>query len=274
MTELDKNLVPQLVPSKTCKKDLCFISKAVWPVQLPSVAVNGFLISGFENHWAFNYQTDSMTSKILSDVFKSFHPFLGYLELAQLCVPWNKTFGFPFAELAQAYGFKWTQNDDNMSVYFSEFSVTEKQWLIEKGISKSELSLLWEMGSTAKQILAFAMEHKISKSEFVCGAEICCHLKTDKALPHNGDTYQSWIKRISLLRYPVTMNMDKYFMDKIKSLPWQKNTTAKWSRSGDKSGLEIKFFVSQPSELKNQINSLTKIQEILEADNEWNISKH
>jgi hypothetical protein len=41
---------------------------------------------------------------------------------------------------------------------------------------------------------------------------------------------------------------------------------AKWARHGNRGGIELKLFVSQPADLKNYLQSLSKVQDLLEKD--------
>ncbi len=64
---------------------------------------------------------------------------------------------------------------------------------------------------------------------------------------HNGD---EWLSQLKIKRYPQTYKSDLEKQQKMMSLPLPKDFQTRWQRQGDRSGLEVRFFISQEQELK------------------------
>jgi hypothetical protein len=60
----------------------------------------------------------------------------------------------------------------------------------------------------------------------------------------------------------------------LSNLPWPGASIVRWTQQGDQAGIEIKFFVSNPTDLKNNLKSLNQVHDILEKDSEKLWIKH
>jgi hypothetical protein len=265
---------PSLIPASDCKLRIEFLSKTHWPDHLPAIALNQVIIAGSKGKWVFNHQIESQSGCELAETFKNFHPHLSYLELLQIVPQWKAAFNVSVTAFLKAYQLDWSDTDSELEKFFRTFPASTQLWLVEKSLSKSELSQIKDLASRAQTITSFCVQQKVSKSELTQVLDLCSSINSDQALPQPGDNFRSWSEKLFSLKYPITQSMDKYFQAKIKTLPWSKNSSAQWLRRGDKSGIEVRFFVTQTNELKNQIHALMKVSELLQEDQEWNIEKH
>lgn len=117
------------------------------------------------------------------------------------------------------------------------------------------------------------VEQNISRS---LGAQVLellveCYLlgSTDSYLAdilQSQSTIESGLENLKSLRYPQTTQTDQKKQQKLLSLPWTKDFQTRWLRHGDRSGLEIRFFASNASELKKYSDQLMKISQLQENE--------
>ena len=74
---------------------------------------------------------------------------------------------------------------------------------------------------------------------------------------------EGWMDHLKQLRFPEAHKQDELRKENLKSLNFSGSSQVRWARVGDKSGIEIKFFVSQPSDLQKHMNSLKIKQNFL-----------
>lgn len=72
--------------------------------------------------------------------------------------------------------------------------------------------------------------------------------------------FDTWIESLRKLRYPQAYLRDEELKLKIQSLSWPAGSKIKFERRGDKSGVELRFFISSPSDLDKLIGSLERIK--------------
>lgn len=75
--------------------------------------------------------------------------------------------------------------------------------------------------------------------------------------------FQKWLIQLKKLRYPQTTLSDEHIKAKYMSLPWPHGSKVKFERRGDKSGVEIKLFVSNQTDVNKLIASLERVQKEL-----------
>ncbi len=75
-----------------------------------------------------------------------------------------------------------------------------------------------------------------------------------------------WLTRLNQLRFPLTMQNDTEIKLKLEKLPWPFGSKIKFERRGDRSGVELKVFISNPSDLVKIISSLERVREGLQKN--------
>lgn len=68
-----------------------------------------------------------------------------------------------------------------------------------------------------------------------------------------------WLQNLKTQRFPQTTKADAEKQKALLSLPWTKDLQTRWLRQGDRSGVEVRFFVSNPKELQKHVDQLQKI---------------
>lgn len=73
--------------------------------------------------------------------------------------------------------------------------------------------------------------------------------------------FNSWKTQLFQLRYPQTALRDSESRHMFENLPWPHGAKVKFERRGDKSGVELKLFISNPSDLTKILASLERVQQ-------------
>jgi hypothetical protein len=79
----------------------------------------------------------------------------------------------------------------------------------------------------------------------------------------NSSSFESWITYVRELRYPQTTSRDQQLKQRFEKLPWPAGSKVKFERRGDKSGVELKLFISNPTDLTKILASLERVQQEL-----------
>lgn len=160
----------------------------------------------------------------------------------------------------------------------SELSIELKKWLLEKKVKASELSALSVLKSSpslfdflkSEPVAKFFTSLNPSKSE---GIQIIEWIVDLLLIDSNNFERVNLILSKPLkqaliefrnLRYPQATQQD--LKNKEFKLSWPSSVQNKFARKGDRSGFDIHFFVSNPSELKKTIQNFERVFE------EWNNS--
>ncbi|MEI7973324.1 MAG: hypothetical protein WCH11_03050, partial [Bdellovibrio sp.] len=94
---------PELCPASSCSSELDFKPINHWPSGLPAVAVEGYLLAGFQQSFAFNHQGDLHNAADISELFCSLYNDLSFIELIRLGSISRHLEWFPFESIAQNY---------------------------------------------------------------------------------------------------------------------------------------------------------------------------
>jgi hypothetical protein len=81
----------------------------------------------------------------------------------------------------------------------------------------------------------------------------------------NSQSVQAWMKHLNTLRYPMTSARDSELESKMLALPWPYGSKTKFERRGDRSGVELKLFVSSEADLTKIISSLERVKANLQV---------
>lgn len=271
---------PQLCPMSQCDKSFDFQPVTAWPQGLPAVAVNSFVLAGFSQELVFNHQIDPANTEKISGLFRSLYFELSFVEMARLIQTSKNHSWFPVGAIAQK--FNWHASDQFFLVaeHLIKTPVGFQKWAAEKKVSPQDLAPLL---STANLDLKFLfhdiLQFNLSKSQGIKALELGIELMLlgHKAeditsqrlltfLGRDQNPGEAWIETLRQLRYPETFKRDQAQEEKMTSLPWPGTSHAKWTRQGDRAGIELKLFVSQPSDLKKYLQSLTRVQDLLDQD--------
>lgn len=85
-------------------------------------------------------------------------------------------------------------------------------------------------------------------------------MKKHHQIPSFIDAHE-WRLQLSKVRHPVTTANDDVRKLTIENLKWPQGSKIKVERRGDRHGVEVKFFVSSPSDLTKLIASLERVKD-------------
>jgi hypothetical protein len=229
---------PELLSISQCNKTLEFDCLVHWPEGLPAVAINRTVIAGFGQELVFNHGVDPEETDAVVSLFTSIYPRLSFLEVASLTEKAAAHSWVPLRLLQEKWGFHW--NDGVAAVARRALALPRgfRHWLIEKRVGPQDLQILLESdGLRLEPLLYSILSARMGRNQ---GLQA---LKTG----------------IRQLRAGT---------EEGAASPWQAQSQLRWVRRGDRAGLELKIFVSNPSDLKK---SVQKIQDLLDenSDVQW-----
>ena len=103
---------------------------------------------------------------------------------------------------------------------------------------------------------------KPSFSEGLSFLETACELILmghTESLFENSSEFSNWQESLKRLRFPQTTLRDEEQKKKFESLPWPVGAKVKFERRGDRSGVELKVFISNPSDVTKVLAALERV---------------
>ncbi|MCC2677467.1 MAG: hypothetical protein K0R29_43 [Pseudobdellovibrio sp.] len=79
----------------------------------------------------------------------------------------------------------------------------------------------------------------------------------------NSTDFPAWQQSLKRLRYPQTTVRDEEQKKKFETLPWPAGSKVKFERRGDKSGVELKVFISGAPDVTKILAALERVQQEL-----------
>jgi hypothetical protein len=271
---------PQLCPMSQCNKDLFFDPRTPWPDGLPAVAVNQVVLAGFSQSLVFNHQIDVTESDAIARLFRSLYFELSFVEMARLtdkarAFPW-----LPMESITQKFGWAFSENFFKVANRVLKTPAGFQEWAAERKLSQLDLTPLISPGKPELKFLfhdliSFNISRSLGVQALELGIELQQMGQSATALtietlvpntPRELSVAEAWVQALRSLRYPETHRREQETEAQMKELPWPGTTQARWTRQGDRAGIELKLFVSQPSDLKKYLQSLSIVQDLLEKE--------
>jgi hypothetical protein len=143
-----------------------------------------------------------------------------------------------------------------------------KTWKEQKKVQQRDLIFTHALKETQHQLLFEKMAEKMSElnPSFTEGLGFL-ELATDlilmghlEVLFESSSDFARWQQQLKKLRYPHTTQRDENAVLSLEKLPWPSNAKLKFERRGDKFGVEMKVFISNPSDLSKVISALERVQ--------------
>jgi hypothetical protein len=283
MTHLSQT-APELCSMSQCNGSLDFQPLNVWPESLPAVAINNWVLAGFSQDLVFNHHIENSSAETMARLFRSLHSELSFAEMARLMgkIKEQQTSDLswvPLQLIAQKY--HWTFNDQFIRIAeaFLKTPSGFQKWCGEKKVNPQDLApLLAAQEIDLKFLFHDILNLNISKSSGVKALEMAIELilmgQKPEALSaevlltllsQDQSAADAWVDALKQLRYPETFKRDRVLQAQMTALPWPGTSQARWARHGDRGGIELKLFVSQPSDLKKALLSLEKVQDLMET---------
>jgi hypothetical protein len=271
---------PQLCPMSQCDKCLDFKPITLWPEGLPAVALNSVVLAGFSQDLVFNHQMAVTEKEKIAGLFRSLYFELSFAEMARLIETAKSQSWFPVSEIAQKFGWQPSEQFFQVAQALRTMPVGFQKWAAEKKVSPQDLAPLLSASSIELKFLFHdLLQFNLSKSLGIKALELGIELLLMGSKPEdltserllsllgkNQLPGEAWVDALKQLRYPETFKHDQAIEAKMTALPWPGMSHAKWTRQGDKAGIELKLFVSQPSDLKKYLQSLSRVQDLLEQE--------
>lgn len=261
-----------LIPTTQCIAAINFEPGLSWPSGLPAVAINNVIFAGFHCDMAFNNEIPFNEAEKIADLFKSLYPDLSFAELVRFSKKSESISWIPTSMIQTKYGFQVNAFFKECSEALLKQSMGFQKWCESKKVGPQDLApLLSSNGLDIRPLQLKIISLNLSKSEGIQALEIGIDLLLmghlwEELKGSDAEPGKAWINHLTHLRYPQTFRRDQERQQKWQGLPWPGTSQARWVRQGDRAGVELKIFVSQPSDLKKHLVSLQRVQEIIDQD--------
>lgn len=233
------------------------------PKALPSCLWNGIVLWKGSN----DLPPVDLSAQPFHEAFRGIFEGVGFCDLAQVLESLSTSDttidkDALFAAYNFRYGAKLERSLQTLKTLPREFI----KWARERSVSPADIYPLCTIDDI--QRLAASLnklsELQLSRSQ---GAQLiellaeCALLGSsdDVLLQHSG-TFATWIPHLQTIRYPQTTNRETERQQRIL-VGWPKAFATRWLRQGDRSGIEVKFFVSTKKELAEKISTLTRVHD-------------
>lgn len=269
---------PVLKSISDCSRQLDFSPLSPWPESLPGIAITGWVLAGFDRPIVLDYEIDLNQADKIVEFFKGLYPELSFAELSRLVFQCDsaKIQWLPKKILFQAYGLNWNDHTMKISQNLSQLPIHFQNWCGLKKVGAQELCPLLAAQSIPVNVLCHQIVHRqLSRALGIRALELGIELllmeqNIDELLSANCNA-DEWVEQLALRRFPEQSRRDSEAQQLIKKYPWPGSSQIRWTRQGDRAGIEMKLFVSQPSDLKKFSENLNRLQDLLEKDpdNPW-----
>lgn len=183
-------------------------------------------------------------------------------------------------ELMQVWGFRWDEITIQTAQRVLSFEEHFLNWLHLKKVSPQELQVLnitdqisENLFNDFNSILSYITSQPCSRQQGIQILELSLELlalekpvlsilNLEDSL--NGILPAALIKKLQTIRYPTTTSKDASRENILNTKRWPQNTEARWLRQGDRSGLELKIFITGVNARDKYENTLLHLQKFLD----------
>ncbi|MBY0313901.1 MAG: hypothetical protein K2Q26_00145 [Bdellovibrionales bacterium] len=215
--------------------------------------------------------SQDISHKDFPEALKQIYPHLTFMELSRL-FSCSRSAGLAnqlaWDQIFRAYSYNWNTRMEKTVELALTLPPHFQNWMQEHEISPREISPLLSLKEQSSFIpfLEHFTRKSLSRNQGAQLLELAVELHLMKtpisdlfSLPE--EMVEEWIARLRKIRYPQTETLDRSIEERLMSLPWTKSFSKRWTRIGDRSGLEVKFLVQSPEDLKNKIKALEEISQ-------------
>ncbi len=212
-----------------------------------------------------------LQSLAIEDAISVVYPQLSFCGIYQLLEKLPKGLSVTSSRVYENYGYsldsKLTQLLTILPTLPSEFL----DWCAEHSLSPRDLfpllslTKLQSVEQDLKKISSLALSRNLGAQilELAVECRLLSLLEPSQSSMSTGD---EWLQQLKAKRYPQTARSDSEKQKKMLELPWPKDFQLRWQRQGDRSGLEVKFFVSHEKELPKFTQLLQQTIQKIKAD--------
>ena len=247
-----------------CQKALDFQPERPWPEGWPPFAYENELVSGFGRT---NLPVLNFTAKDVKflHLFHQCHPRLNFSELGRIVTKWAEIKPAPcsWGALFRLYGLN--QNTDFLIGQLKIFISTPlsfQKWLSEKKAHLNELRILSAVKDTRPIhfILEWIAEKNLSHSLGVKALELSGELflmgRKPRQILNPLLPPEKALLEMEQKRKPLAFSKDQTKQNQLQKAVWPSDTTAKWLRKGDKTGLQIHIWCQTPEDLDKKTKGI------------------
>lgn len=244
---------------------LNFHPQREWPQEFPPFVWQGLQLT--------NWSQDTGHVELKgewAEIFFQLYPQLTFCELADLfqLIQKNKlTDSYPInlKNLFSKYNYFYNAElvaDMNLIIRLPE---SFKKWATEKKLQPGDLLPLRAVQDLTSINLWLIQWNSlsVSRSDGTQLLELLCDLslqgKLNLKVPEKYST--ELMRELKKLRYPEATKRETDLNQALSLLPWTKEINTKTERRGDTLGVEIKFFIRNAQDLKNKIDSQSRVLE-------------
>ncbi len=190
----------------------------------------------------------------IEDAFSVVYPHQSFCGIYQMLEKLPKSLAINSSRVYENYGYALDSKLEQLLTVLPKLPSTFLNWSAEHSLSPRDLfpllslTILQTVDEDLKKISSLALSRNLGAQILELVVE--CHLlSTSEASTVSANTGDEWLQQLKMKRYPQTLLSDSEKQKKMLALPWPKDFQLRWQRQGDRSGLEIKFFVSHEKEL-------------------------
>ncbi len=247
-----------LVNSHECKSSLTPLRSAD---PLPGIALN-FEIFVSSQGQILNWSQAPQSAFWESLAIKSWAAKVQfYLNLRELNLEWAESF-HQFSKLTfSSTAFLFLKKADLI------------RFAIDKDLQAGDIEIFKFADAELISVFKLPSIQSLSKSEFVKVSEWIIELSQSGALKNKelqnivSQRFGTELfEKIKSLRTPQAFELDEKHQQKLNQIKLGNGIQAKWTRRGDRSGVEVRFFCSQPKELPRQIQQIERLTSAFELD--------
>lgn len=231
------------------------------PDALPHCTWNGLQL------WTSSMALDiqDLSSMPFDKALKSVYPSLLFTELCEIIERVQKQkASVNLEQLFANYQFRYDKKMQKTMDLFWALPISVKNWARNHDLSPKDLYPLCalaninEISATLEKMISLRPTRSQGAQAIELIAE-CTLLGKIDALPKT-ENMSDWLTHLHALRYPQAIARDN---DRQKTMlsGWTKMFSTRWLRQGDRSGVEVKFFIGSKKELSEKISTLSRIHD-------------
>lgn len=251
------------------KLDLDFAPRSPSPSLIPQFVWKNQALNHFSGtSTAVHDVSDLPLDLILPQIY----PTMSFGELANFYILLQKNVLEVNQEaLFAAYRFRWDGRLAKMVQTFATLPLHFKLWSVEHELSPRDLSPISSLPSTdqLRDLYLILASESLGRSQGAQILELAAELtlmdNSWETIAPNSSREQGWVEQwllqLKALRFPVTSLRDEDQQSQFSQLPWSKDFSTKWIRSGDKSGLEVKFLLTSKNDLQKKLEGLNRVHQ-------------
>ncbi len=207
----------------------------------------------------------------IEDAISVVYPQLSFCGIYKVLEKLPKSIGVSSSRVYENYGYALDSKLAQLLTTLPSLPAEFLDWCAEHSLSPRDLfpllslTNLQSVEEALKRISSLALSRNLGAQILELAVE-CRLLSLSESSESCASTGDEWLQQLKAKRYPQTAFSDSEKQKKMLELPWPKDFQLRWQRQGDRSGLEVKFFVSHEKELPKFTQLLQQTIQKIEVD--------